>query len=100
LLSIVLLADFFDAQYIKTKANNITINNLIKGLLLASELESADVVLKMGMFTLDIANDGPYNSQNINDFMFFVAVLSVRITINQTLRRFNWQGFYASLKTE
>ncbi len=28
-------------------------------------------------------------SQNINDFIFFVAVLSVRIAINQTVRIFN-----------
>ncbi len=74
----------------KTKDNNIIIRNFVKGLLLALELESANAILKMGMFTLNITNVGSHMPKNTNDFIFFVAVLSVRIAINQTLRRFSW----------
>ncbi len=74
----------------KTKDNNIVKRNFVKGLLLALELESANAILKIGIFALDIANDDSHNSQNINDIMFFVTVISIRIAINQTLRRFNW----------
>jgi hypothetical protein len=73
----------------KTKENNITIKNFIKSLLLALEMESANAVLKMGMFTINTSNVDSHVSQNTNNFIFFVAVLSVRIAINQTLRRFN-----------
>jgi hypothetical protein len=73
----------------KTKENNITIKNFIKSLLLALEMESANAVLKMGMFTINNPNVDSHVSQNTNNFIFFVAVLSVRIAINQTLRRFN-----------
>jgi hypothetical protein len=73
----------------KTKENNITIKNFIKSLLLALEMESANAVLKMGMFTINTPNVDSHVSQNTNNFIFFVAVLSVRIAINQTLRRFN-----------
>ena len=73
----------------KTKENNITIKNFIKSLLLALEMESANAVLKMGMFTMNTSNVDSHVSQNTNNFIFFVAVLSVRIAINQTLRRFN-----------
>ncbi|MDP8907166.1 MAG: hypothetical protein M3M88_06570 [Thermoproteota archaeon] len=59
----------------KPKDNNIITRNFIKGLLLALELESANAILRMGMFTLDIANVDSHMSQNINDFTFFVAVL-------------------------
>jgi hypothetical protein len=74
----------------RTKGKNILIKNFIKSLLLALELESANAVLKMGVFALDTTNADSHVSQNTNNFMFFVAVLSVRIAINQTLRRFNW----------
>ncbi len=74
----------------KTKGNNIIIKNFIKGLLLALELESANAVLKMGIFALVTTNADHHVSQSTNNFIFFVAVLSVRIAINQTLRRFNW----------
>ena len=73
----------------KPKDNNIIIRNFVKGLLLALELESANAILRMSMFASDIANADSHMSQNINDFIFFVAVLSVRIAINQALRRFN-----------
>ena len=75
----------------KPKDNNIIIRNFIKGQLLALELESANAILKMGMFTSDIANVDYHMPQNINDFIFFVSVLvlSVKIAINQTLRIFN-----------
>lgn len=74
----------------KDNNNNIAIRNFVKGLLLALELESANAVLKMGMFALNVTNVDSHMPQNINDFVFFVAVLSVRIAINQTLKRFNW----------
>lgn len=75
----------------KTKYNNnIAIRNFVKGLLLALELESANAILKMGMFTLNITNVDSHMPQNTDDFVFFVAVLSVRIAINQSLRRFKW----------
>lgn len=59
--------------------------NFIRGLLLALELESANAILKMGIFTSLITQS---SSSNFNNFIFFVAVLSLRIAINQTLRRF------------
>jgi len=40
------------------------------------------------MFIINNTNIDSQASQEINNFVFFVAVLSVRITINQTLRRF------------
>ena len=73
----------------KSKGNNIAIRSFIKSLLLALELESANAVLKMGMFALNAANADSHASQNTHNFLFFVAVLSVRIAINQTLVRFN-----------
>jgi hypothetical protein len=72
----------------KTKENNIIIKNFIKSLLLALEMESANAVLKMGMLTINTPNVDSHASQNTNNFIFFVAVFSVRIAINQTLRRF------------
>ncbi len=69
--------------------NDASIKGFINSLLLALELESANAILKMGMFIINNTNADSQVSQDINDFIFFVAVLSVRITINQTLRRFN-----------
>ncbi len=65
--------------------------NFIRGLLLALELESANAILKMGIFTSIISGTSSsiLSADNINNFIFFVGVLSVRIAINQTLRRFN-----------
>jgi hypothetical protein len=64
--------------------------NFIKGLLLALELESANAILKMGIFTSSLAGISTTLSTstfNINNFIFFVGIFSVRIAINQTLRR-------------
>ena len=64
--------------------------NFIKGLLLALELESANAILKMGIFTsslVGISTTLSTSTFNINNFIFFVSIFSVRIAINQTLRR-------------
>ena len=64
--------------------------NFIKGLLLALELESANAILKMGIFTsslVGISTTSSISTFNINNFIFFVGIFSVRIAINQTLRR-------------
>jgi hypothetical protein len=63
--------------------------NFIKGLLLALELESANAVIKMGVFTsslVGISTTLSTNTFSINNFIFFVGIFSVRIAINQTLR--------------
>lgn len=75
--------------------DNVTIKNFINSLLLALELESANAILKMGLFissaTASVIDSSSsiYQSDNINNFIFFIAVLSVRIAINQTLKRYN-----------
>ena len=64
--------------------------NFIKGLLLALELESANAILKIGIFTsslVGISTTLSTSTFNINNFIFFVGIFSVRIAINQTLRR-------------
>ena len=64
--------------------------NFIKGLLLALELESPNAILKMGIFTsslVGISTTLSTSTFNINNFIFFVGIFSVRIAINQTLRR-------------
>lgn len=68
--------------------------NFVRGLLLALELESANAILKMGLFTsIMIETQQPslqlVTVQNINNFIFFVAVLSIRVVINRTFRRFS-----------
>lgn len=68
----------------------VLIDNFIKGLFLALELESANPILKMGVFTsslVGISITSSSSSFSINNFIFFVGILSVRIAINQTLRR-------------
>jgi hypothetical protein len=63
--------------------------NFIKELLLALELESANAVIKMGVFTsslVGISTTLSTNTFSINNFIFFVGIFSVRIAINQTLR--------------
>jgi hypothetical protein len=82
-------------EIIPQKQNMIK-KNFIRGLLLALELESANAILKMGIFTSLIIQSSSSISllsssslSNFNNFIFFVAVLSLRIAINQTLRRFN-----------
>jgi hypothetical protein len=70
--------------------------NFVSGLLFALELESANAILKLGLFTsmatgLSTSVTTTLVPFNIgNNFIFFVAVLSLRIAINQTLRRFSW----------
>jgi hypothetical protein len=66
--------------------------NFIKGLLLALELESANAILKMGVFTSDLVGISTTSSTSsstfgINNFIFFVGIFSLRIAINRTLRR-------------
>lgn len=75
--------------------DSIAIKSFINSLLLALELESANAILKMGLFisnatasTVD-SSSSIFQSDNSNNFIFFVAVLSVRIAINQTLKRYN-----------
>jgi hypothetical protein len=62
-------------------------NNFMKGLLLALELESANAILKLGIFTSILT--GTISTFNMNNFIFFIGLLSIRIAINQSLRRFN-----------
>ncbi len=68
--------------------------NFVRGLLLALELESANAILKMGLFTSIMIEMQQSSSlqlttvQDINNFIFFVAILSIRVAINQTLRKY------------
>jgi hypothetical protein len=81
---------------IKFKEKNNDGNNIIKrfisSLLLALELESANAILKMGLFISNNASNDYLSEINNNNLIFFVAVLSVRIAINQTLKRYNIKG--------
>ena len=64
--------------------------NFVRGLLLALELESANAILKMGVFTstlVGLSATASTSTFDINNFVFFVGIFSVRIAINQTLRR-------------
>jgi hypothetical protein len=65
--------------------------NLIRGLLLALELESANAILKMGVLTSGLVGLSTTLSSaytfGINNFIFFVGIFSLRIAINHTLRR-------------
>ena len=65
--------------------------NFIKGLLLVLELESANAILKMGAFTSSLVGISSLSAKtfSVNNFIFFVGILSVRIAINQILRRAN-----------
>jgi hypothetical protein len=45
----------------------------IKGLLLALEFESANAILKMGVFTSIIT--GTITTFNLNNFIFFIGIL-------------------------
>ena len=70
--------------------------SFVGGLLFALELESANAILKMGLFTATsvglnsmlLQTQSPISILDGN-FLFFVLVLAVRIAINQTLRRFS-----------
>jgi hypothetical protein len=76
----------------KDNSSNIGVKSFISSLLLALELESANAILKMGLFISNNVNNDYLSAINNNNFIFFVAVLSVRIAINQTLRRSNIKG--------
>jgi hypothetical protein len=76
----------------KDNGSNIGVKSFISSLRLALELESANAILKMGLFISNNANNDYLSAINNNNFIFFVAVLSVRIAINQTLGRFNIRG--------
>ena len=77
----------------KDKRSNNSIKSFISSLLLALELESANAILKMGLFiSNNLNNDYLSAITNNNNFIFFVAVLSVRIAINQALRKYNIKG--------
>ena len=77
----------------KNKNDYVSLKSFINSLLLALELESANAILKMAVFvsnaTDTIQGNLPTSSTNINNFIFFVALLTVRIAINQTLRKYN-----------
>ena len=77
----------------KNQSGFFSIKSFINSLLLALELESANAILKMGEFVSNAANTTSSNfttsSSNINNFIFFVSILTVRIAINQTLRKYN-----------
>ena len=65
--------------------------NFVKGLLLALELESANAILKIGVFTSSLVGISTTASSTstfgINNLIFFIGIFSLRIAINQTLRR-------------
>ena len=68
--------------------------NLIGGLLFALELESANTILRMGIFTSFAIRTPSLTSSSlsnniVNNFIIFIFVLSVRIAINQRLRTFD-----------
>jgi uncharacterized membrane protein len=75
--------------------NNIKRNFFISGLLLALEFEAANAILKMGVFTSIVIDKSSTSTSTtisdnfMNKFIIFILVLSIRIAINQSLRRFN-----------
>ncbi|HYF99399.1 MAG TPA: hypothetical protein VD815_04850 [Candidatus Saccharimonadales bacterium] len=71
----------------KLYKGNTTIRNLVSGLLLALEFESASAIIKLGIFTTSITM--PHSiSNNLDEFIFIVSILFLRIVLNQSLRRF------------
>jgi len=76
-----------DSKFQASKVSTST-RNLIRGLLLALEFESASAIIKLGIFMTNITLSDP-NGNNINNFLFFASILTLRIIINQSLRRFN-----------
>lgn len=62
--------------------------NLVSGLLLALEFEAASAIIKLGIFMTNITLSDPFGN-NMNNFLFFVSILTLRIIINQSLRKFN-----------
>jgi hypothetical protein len=71
--------------------SKIVKRTFISGLLLALEFESANAILKMGVFlsqAVDKSSSAITSENFINNFLIFVMVLAVRIAINQSLQRF------------
>jgi hypothetical protein len=74
-----------DQKSLYRHKGQIAKKNLIRGLLLALELESANAILKMGILTSFLTGDLPSadsSANTVNNFIFFIAVLSIRIGIN------------------
>lgn len=69
---------------------NISLGDLVKGLLLALEFESASAIIKLGIFTTSITLLSAPLSSNIDKFAFFVGILTLRIALNQSLRRYKF----------
>ena len=63
---------------------------LFHDLILVLELESANAILKMGVFTSVVIDRSVSSSDNfINKFIIFIMGISIRIAINQYLGRFH-----------
>jgi hypothetical protein len=72
----------------ESSQRNMWIRDLINGLLLALEFESASAIIKLGIFTTRITNSESITN-NLEEFIFIVSILFLRIVLNQSLRRFN-----------
>ncbi len=81
-----------EQNYLFEHSRAVAKKNLLKGLLLGLELESASAILKMGVFSSFIIGSLPSSEVSsasiMNNFLFFIAILSLRIGINQGLQRF------------
>ena len=89
------LSNRYDIQIKNSKDHKVqsykvssSTRNLIRGLLLGLEFESTSAIIKLGIFMTNITISAPIG-ENINDFLFFSSILTLRIIINQALRRFN-----------
>lgn len=89
------LSNRYDIQIKNSKDHKVqsykvssSTRNLIRGLLLGLEFESASAIIKLGIFMTNIIISAPMGD-NINDFLFFSSIITLRIIINQSLRRFN-----------
>ena len=72
--------------------SNIIQRNFITGLMLALEFEAANTILKMGVYTslvIDKSSSTTISDIFITNFIIFVIVISIRIAIKQSLRRFH-----------
>ncbi|HJU58468.1 MAG TPA: hypothetical protein VJ583_01860 [Nitrososphaeraceae archaeon] len=72
--------------------SNIIQRNFITGLMLALEFEAANTILKMGVYTslvIDKSSSSTISDIFITNFIIFVIVISIRIAIKQSLRRFH-----------
>lgn len=82
--------------------SNIIQRNFITGLMLALEFEAANTILKMGVFTSLVIDKSSTTLSDsfINNFIIFVMVISIRIAIKQSLRRFNkWNSIEGCTQT-